>query len=128
MNPFIEKIKRIFTKDPKEISAQESTTAKQNVIADKIKKSKGIDPTAASETNASLSLGAVYTALLTQAVESEKPDGMAREGKARRISALEMLNRHEHLVLLGDPGSGKSTFVNFAATALLERGAFASDL
>jgi len=40
---------------------------------------------------------------------------------ARNLSAVEALVEHRHLVLLGDPGSGKSTFVNHLAAALADR-------
>ena len=91
----------------------------------------GVDPKAKSG-EAHLSLGAVYTALLTMTPEdhdrwlltaesAQRKDGMtAREG--RRLSAIELLNRHQHLVLLGDPGSGKSTLVNFVALCLAGEG------
>ena len=83
----------------------------------------GIDPKAARENDTRLSLSEVYTALMTvgtehvqQPQEGQDIEGAMKEG--RRLSALEQLERHPRLVLLGDPGSGKSTFVNFVAMCL----------
>ena len=85
----------------------------------------GIDPKAATTKNERLELSAVYTALLTK--EPAAMDGedeihalrtVAAERQPRQQSALARLNREKHLVLLGDPGSGKSTFVNFVAVCL----------
>jgi formylglycine-generating enzyme required for sulfatase activity len=84
----------------------------------------GIDPKAAGErAEARLNLGAVYTALLTltpEEHEAETPlmSPQRRERESRRLSALAQLDRHDRLVLLGDPGSGKSTFVNFVALCM----------
>lgn len=80
----------------------------------------GIDPKAASEAETRLTLGAVYTALLTETRERpQDPKNLEQpDREARRLSALELLDKHDRLVLLGDPGSGKTTFLNFVALCL----------
>jgi formylglycine-generating enzyme required for sulfatase activity len=82
----------------------------------------GVDPKAAQDATArsGLALAAVYTALMTQQSEQE----LGRRGQPmpdremRRLSAVELLNREPKLAMLGDPGSGKSTFVNFVALCM----------
>ena len=90
----------------------------------------GIDPKAATskEAETCLNLGAIYTALLTFGADYDEQaldDGKKRvellrhlERQRHQLSALAQLNTHAHLVLLGDPGSGKSTFVNFVTMCL----------
>jgi len=75
----------------------------------------GIDPETSREKREDLNLGSIYTALLTQTLSGDVP---LNKNTSEPISALEMLNRHKHLVILGDPGSGKSTFINFVAWCL----------
>ena len=80
---------------------------------------KGIDPKAASITTSSrLNLKAVYTALLTRRADLNDRSMQIKSEKQEPLSALTLLDRHRHLVLLGDPGSGKSTFVNFVSLCL----------
>lgn len=60
-----------------------------------------------------LDLAAVYTALMTQRPEATEERMLRPEHEQRRLSALAVLNTEVRLALLGDPGTGKSTFVNF---------------
>jgi formylglycine-generating enzyme required for sulfatase activity len=81
----------------------------------------GIDPKAASsEAKARLHLGAVYTALLTLSTEVHERlvQGEVPDPEMKRLSALAQLDDHPYLVLLGDAGSGKTTFVNFVTLCL----------
>jgi formylglycine-generating enzyme required for sulfatase activity len=80
----------------------------------------GIDPKTIGAAEAQLSLSAIYTALLTLNPEQHGRliIGEHLDQDKRRLSALAQLNQHSRLVLLGDPGSGKSSFVNFVALCL----------
>ena len=85
----------------------------------------GIDRKAAGPPQkGQLHLDSIYTALLTtgsiqKEPEKEKPEELEKaERETRQLSALEQVNRYERLVLLGEPGSGKSTFINFVAMCL----------
>ncbi|MBM4461171.1 MAG: NACHT domain-containing protein, partial [Chloroflexi bacterium] len=85
----------------------------------------GVDPKAARDpaSRTGLALAAVYTALMTQQTEAEERRGLpAPDREARRLSAVAVLDREPKLALLGDPGSGKSTFVNFVALCLAGAG------
>lgn len=83
----------------------------------------GIDPKAVGSESEALKLDQVYTALLT--ITPERHDfehlmrGQMPDREMRYLSALYQLNRHPKLVLLGDPGSGKSTFVNFVTLCMI---------
>jgi formylglycine-generating enzyme required for sulfatase activity len=78
----------------------------------------GLDPAVSGDKDARLRLEAVYTALITKTFRQD----LRKSEEANRLgyhhSALEMLDRERRLVLLGDPGSGKSTFVNFVVLCL----------
>src|SRR5919198_3250239 len=80
---------------------------------------------ASDGSQAQIRLSSVYTALLTQrsendaAIKRAMPNtGLSPERAGRRLSALDVLNAEKKLVLLGGPGSGKSTFVNFVALSM----------
>ena len=76
----------------------------------------GIDPKSIrEETRRDLDLAAVYTALMTERTASAADRDSLPDRTQQRLSAMAVLNAEPHLALLGDPGSGKSTFVNFVA-------------
>lgn len=79
----------------------------------------GIDPNAATEQQARLNLTKVYTALMTTNLKRIVPsEDLQKIEETQPYTALEQLNRFEDLVILGNPGSGKSTFVNFVTTCM----------
>ena len=99
-------------------------------------KLKGIDQRAARPNADPLTLASVYVDLNTELRLPEKTsladhlksplgkgEGMERmteRDKTRLVAALEALGCHAHLVLLGAPGSGKSTLVQYLALRLAE--------
>ena len=94
---------------------------------------EGVDPKAArgAEADTALSLDGVYTGLRTltpedvdlQRGEPSKKERPMLSGSPREyVSALAALDTIDRLVLLGDPGSGKSTFVAFVALCLAAEG------
>ncbi|TVR67799.1 MAG: hypothetical protein EA420_00155 [Candidatus Competibacteraceae bacterium] len=83
-------------------------------------------PLLAGESGKSVQLSSVYTALLTQSRDAGEthppaagdPARVRADRAAARQSALEALDQEQYLVLLGGPGSGKTTFLNFVALCL----------
>jgi len=72
-----------------------------------------------------LQLSAVYTALMTTGSDDREAMRDKREPlrtERPTLSALAQLNKHQYCVLLGGPGSGKSTFVNFVAACMAGEG------
>jgi formylglycine-generating enzyme required for sulfatase activity len=79
----------------------------------------GVDPKSIrEETRRDLDLAAVYTALMTQRTDMPEERSLRPDREAQHLSALAVLNTEPRLALLGDPGSGKSTFINFVALCM----------
>ena len=83
-------------------------------LADIVVKTEG------DKTGAYPDLASVYTPLLTFSPETQErlARGEAPDQEVRWLSALAQLDRHSRLALIGEPGSGKSTFVSFVAICL----------
>ena len=88
---------------------------------------EGVDRKAAGcSEDAVLDLNAVYTALKTESSEEFDPEDMdeagpdptGKRGEKARVSALAFVDGHRTTALLGDPGSGKTTFVKFLAMCM----------
>lgn len=77
---------------------------------------------AGDSANAQVRLSSVYTALLARRSDEEIATRRSVLGRmydrASTRSAVEVLNAEPKLVLLGGPGSGKSTFVSFVALSM----------
>ncbi len=70
-----------------------------------------------------MKLSNLFTMLNVEAQRPAKPDGADRESMLERSITLTVLaalneDRYRHMVLLGEPGAGKSTVVGFLAAAL----------
>ncbi|MGE0683978.1 MAG: SUMF1/EgtB/PvdO family nonheme iron enzyme, partial [Candidatus Binatia bacterium] len=79
----------------------------------------GVDPkNIHEESRRDLDLASVYTALMTQRTEAMHERDFRADREQQQLSALAVLNAERRLALLGDPGSGKSTFVNFLALCM----------
>ena len=79
------------------------------------------------ENNEAFGLSDVYTDLDTTDVqrierEEEYRELMAQRDKAERISAQATINDHRCVLIMGDPGSGKSTFAKHVAHSLAQAG------
>ena len=87
---------------------------------------RGIDPAAVQAGKETLSLDAVYVALnTTSAVDQAGHKDPTSAGRERRpLTALQAVDRARRVVLRGDPGSGKSTFVNYLAWCLAGEGLY----
>lgn len=79
----------------------------------------GINRKAAeSESEVAVPLDAIYTALRTENVKTHDSRFFGKTTTTLSTSAVGALNFFERLVLLGAPGSGKSTFINYITQCL----------
>jgi formylglycine-generating enzyme required for sulfatase activity/calcineurin-like phosphoesterase family protein/energy-coupling factor transporter ATP-binding protein EcfA2 len=85
-----------------------------------------IDPKAVERARRqTMDLLSVYIGLETQTLVKKDPDSdgvrpgsLQSDQQDRHLSVLEVATSQNRLVLVGDPGSGKSTFINFLALCL----------
>ncbi len=93
-----------------------SEQALRNGYLAKLMKASGHLPLGVGDGKTSVQLAAVYTGLLTLQAADAEMERKAHSGKPR--TAVEQVDAQARLVLLGGPGSGKSTFVNYLAMAM----------
>jgi formylglycine-generating enzyme required for sulfatase activity/energy-coupling factor transporter ATP-binding protein EcfA2 len=84
------------------------------------------DACSAGDTGGQMTLESVYVALNTTAFAGDEPrsstkrveDSLVSSEKIRAISAMEAVARHRQVVITGDPGSGKTTFLRHLTLCL----------
>jgi len=107
--------------DPRQVEAERAEQAFQDYLAALWKRCQVL-PLAAlggdEGRNSEVRLDQVYIRLDT--TEKEKPAGKERSGEneERPVPVWDMAARQRRLVILGDPGSGKSTFVHHLVSLL----------
>jgi hypothetical protein len=72
------------------------------------------------EKSLKVTLDAVYTPLMTELrqVQEHDPGVEGRGNQAPLLGVVEAVNNESQLVLIGEPGSGKSAFVNFLSLCM----------
>jgi hypothetical protein len=76
------------------------------------------DADSSDPTRAAVELASIYTQLEVASVAPLDTDDKQPNIEYRQRTAIEVLSMHSRLVLLGEPGGGKSTFVNFLGLCL----------
>jgi len=81
---------------------------------------EGIDPAMATGQKEPMRLNDVYTSLMTMSTDEHRrlTEEPQMTEPSRVLSAVEVLGREKYLVLLGEPGGGKSTFVNYVSLCM----------
>ena len=108
-------------------AAAKSQALRKSYLGRLWRQANAVSLLASGDSRDAVRLAAVYTALLTERREASTAKSGAASGlvaaamgqnEAARLSAIAVLDTDHRLVLLGGPGSGKSTFVNFVAQAM----------
>ncbi|KPA12294.1 Serine/threonine-protein kinase pkn1 [Candidatus Magnetomorum sp. HK-1] len=76
----------------------------------------GIDPKIATcENETEIHLSSIYTDLMINSQTDYNKDQRMMKNVSNYESAINIINNNKYLAILGDPGSGKTTFINFVA-------------
>ena len=117
---------QVHAPSPEPNQAKNAAQARLNYLKNLAKQCEVLPLAALGEeqgTETGVTLDQVYVALNTKteiplskeekaARKNTPPSGPGQEKETRPLTAMEAVAKHRRLVLLGDPGAGKSTFVN----------------
>ncbi len=117
----IKKETKVIHPDPREIAAEAQAAARQRYLAQLARDCQslplvelGSDPDASDDVTLNevyISLNTTHTVPLTKEEQKKAREQIGREREKRPLTAREAAAQTPRLALLGDPGSGKSTFV-----------------